>query len=165
MSDYPRKGLCAECGQVIYVQFSWQNKKEYATNIEKRAQGQKRWPEGSFHQCKNWKDIEVLNLETGKTDKIRTVETRPVEFKRAQVLTTQSAIKVSKIIVEYAASKVYERKKSDGDFGSETHRNSDELKLGVELDVEIYDNLQVENATKDYVALLKRNVKGELGLK
>lgn len=176
-ADYPKQATCGNCGQTIWVHWSWDKKKEYVKDVESKVGTQ-------WHPCRNWQaGVKYLTEEQQQSDAIaKSAETRAMKTPRKVDMTDeklaevgfeeqygklgsqQSGLKVSKIIIEYHASKTYEKKTGDSNFGNETTGEWNSLKLGVEIDVDIADALQVENATKDYVVLLRNSVKRELGL-
>lgn len=188
-ADYPKKAICGNCGQTIFIHWSWKSKKEYAKNVEEKKGTQ-------WHQCQNWKPGHKLDMrEYADTPPAAEPKTPPStlspaqeqhlaaaaqatglpqQYERtpptaqdllvAQGKQTQSVLKVSKITIEYVASKLYEKTEQVQQFEPEKKGEFNSLKLGIEIDVEIYNGQEVVNATKDYIALLRNNVKKELGL-
>ena len=169
MSDYPKKAQCGNCGQTIWVHLSSDKKKEYTKDVETRVGTE-------WHPCKNWKaGVKYFTEEQQQSEAIRTAAEKPREQLRTETIQRtpptaqqlsekQSGLKVSKITIEYTASKSFERTKQVQQFEPEKKGEFNALKLAVEIDVQIYKPLEVENITKDYTTLLRNNVKKELGL-
>lgn len=175
MEGFPKYGTCAQCGAAIWIQWSWNKNKEYVTNIKERPEGEKQWPDGSFHRCKNWQGEHTYDAEKAKRKATGVSKPSPNNITIMEPLNAPqqsmeldregsgSEVILDKLGATLVKLSLWEEKKVWG--GSKDSGFSQTYNMGVEFAFDKDKDIDPDEALEQSSDFITRHINRKLGIK